>query len=474
MATTFLSIDKLDSQADLLEGIKIPSTLKSDSRLKPINTKSRIVVMSNVNGNAISSEGGIILFNLPSGNNSYIKPNSMYVRFTMTPVSELASNPCVFKGTVSGCGAVVQRSTVSFGAQVVDVINSYEKVYSQVLGNFTSKSYLYSSGNIGQGCMNDLQIDVAGVAQQVPATMGNTSMLATAAGATSYRYAMPILNAVLNGRQAIPSFLIQGGIQIQLDLNSAVNAVLESVNPISSLQFTDIQIVYEELMLDHDVTLAIKEEMAQSGKLYELNTTGTIVFKNAFAIPDSQNTFTTNLNLRSVKSLQVCAVAQNESANGINTTFLSNGFFLDPNAAGSTVTTGYGQSSLVIDGQSVYQYTLSNPALQAQSLKDCGIALYDTNSTCGVSNLYSLTAQTYGAFNRANNSWQQRFYSLGYNLRKDNGSDVTFTGTKVGTMQHQYNRDTPSAADVALNMYYICNHDKLICIDAAGGVVIVQ
>jgi hypothetical protein len=471
MSTTFLSIDKIDQQPDVLEGVKIPSTLKSDSRLKPLNTKSRIVVMSNVNGNQISSEGGIILFNLPS--QGYIKPNSMYVRFSVAPISSLGTQPCIFKGVTAGCGQVVGRSTVSFGAQVVDVINSYEKVYSQVLGNFTSKSYLYSTGNISQGCMNDLQTDVIGAAQVVPGTMGNTSMIATQLGTNVYRFSMPILNAVLNGQQAIPAFLINGGIQIQLDLNSASLAVLQACSPSLSLQFSDIQIVYEELMLEHDVMLSIKEEMAQSGKLYELNTTGTIVFKNSMLTTDSQNTFTTNLNLRSVKSLQVCAVNQNESIGGAPPTFTNNGFFLDPAVAGTTSTTlTSSTASLIVDGQAIYQYPLNNSALQSASLKDCGVSLYDTNST-SCANLYSTTTQKYGYVVNTENSWQRRFYSLGYNLRKDNGSDTTFTGTKVCTLQHQFSRVNVSPGG-NLNLYYIVNHSKIIAIDSTGSCLIIQ
>ena len=470
MATTFLSIDKLDTQADLLEGVKIPSTLKSDSRLKPINTRSRIVVMSNVNGNTISSEGGIILFNLPS--QGYIKPNSAYVRFSVAPISSLATNPCIFKGPTAGAGAVVGRSTVSFAGQVVDVINSYEKVYSQVLGNFTSKSYLYTQGNVSQGCMNDISVDSVGIAQVIPSTMGNTSMLATMAGTNVYRYAMPILNSIFNGRQAIPAFLINGGITVQLDLNSAVNAVLQTGTPIASLQFSDIQIVYEELMLDHDVMLSIKEEMAASGKLYELNTTGTIVFKNSMLAADTQNTFTTNLNLRSVKSMQMCSVSQNESSNGVPDSIFVNSYFLDPNAGGLTNITGYGTSSLTIDGQSVYQYSLNNPALQNATLKDCGVALYDTNSTTAA-NLYSTTVKKYGSRDTCNNSWQQRFYSIGYNLRKDSGSDTVFNGTKIGTLQHQFTKGNTTAT-LNLNNYFLVNHDKIICLDAAGSILIIQ
>jgi len=471
MATTFLSIDKLDPQADLLEGVKIPSTLKSDSRLKPINTRSRIVVMSNVNGNTISSEGGIILFNLPS--QGYIKPNSLYVRFSVAPISTSGSIPCVFKGATSGCGVVVNRSTVSFAGQVVDVINSYDKVYSQTLGNFTSKSYLYTNGNVSQGTMNDVQGDAVGIAQAVPGTVAQQSMISTTGGTNVYRYAMPILNAVFNGQQAIPAFLINGGVTLQLDLNSAVNAVQQNTSAISSLQFSDIQIVYEELMLDHDVMLAIKQEMAETGKLYELNTTGTIVFKNSFQIADTQNTFVTNLNLRSVKSMQMCSVLQNESSSVQPDGGVQAGFFLDPNSGGQITVNGWATTNLIIDGQSVYQYQLNNPAVQNASLKDCGIALYDTNSTTA-SNLYSLSAFKYGAFANCDNSWQQRFYSLGYNLRKDNGSDTTFKGSKVGTLQHQFTRGNTLSVVNNLNNYYLVHHDKIIALDAQGGVIIIQ
>lgn len=471
MATTFLSIDKLDPQADLLEGVKIPATLKSDSRLRPINTRSRIVVMSNVNGNTISSEGGIILFNLPA--QGYIKPNSVYVRFSVAPISSSGTLPCVFKGATSGCGAVVNRSTVSFAGQTVDTINSFEKVYSQTIGNFTSKTYLYTNGNLTQGTMNDVQSDAAGIAQAVPGTVAQNSMISTTTGANIYRYSMPVLNAIFNGQQAIPAFLINGGITLQLDLNSAVNAIQQNTSAIASLQFSDIQIVYEELMLDHDVMLAIKQEMAETGKLYELNTTGTIVFKNAIQATDTQNTFVTNLNLRSVKSMQMCSVLQNESSSAQPDGIVQAGGFLDPNTGGQTVINGWATTNLVIDGQSVYQYQLNNPAVQNASLKDCGIALYDTNSTTA-SNLYSLTAFRYGAFITCDNSWQKRFYSLGYNLRKDNGSDTTFKGTKVGTLQHQFTRGNTLSVVNNLNNYYLVHHDKIIAIDAAGSIVIIQ
>lgn len=471
MSTTFLSIDKLDPQADLLEGVKIPSTLKSDSRLRPINTRSRIVVMSNVNGNTINSEGGIILFNCPS--QGYIKPNSVYVRFSVAPISTGGTLPCVFKGATSGCGAVVNRSTVSFAGQVCDVLNSYEKVYSQTMGNFTSRSYLYTNGNVTQGTMNDVQGDSAGIAQAVPGTVAQHCMISTPTGANVYRYAMPVLNAIFNGQQAIPAFLINGGISVQLDLNSAVNAIQQNTSAITSLQFSDIQIVYEELMLDHDVMLAIKQEMAETGKLYELNTTGTIVFKNAIQATDTQNTFVTNLNLRSVKSMQMCSVLQNESSSAQPDGAVNAGFFLDPNTGGQTTINGYATTNLIIDGQSVYQYQLNNPAVQNASLKDCGIALYDTNSTT-CSNLYSLTAFKYGSFATCDNSWQKRFYSLGYNLRKDNGSDTTFKGTRVGTLQHQFTRGNTLSVVNNLNNYYLVHHDKLICLDAQGGVIIIQ
>ena len=471
MATTFLSIDKLDPQADLLEGVKIPSTLKSDSRLKPINTRSRIVVMSNVNGNTISSEGGIILFNLPA--QGYIKPNSLYVRFSVAPIVATEKANCVWKGASSGCGVAVNRSTVSFAGQVVDAITSYEKVYSQTIGNFTSKSYLYTNGNLSQGTMNDVQLDAIGIAQAIPGTVAQTSMIAINDASNVYRYAMPILNAIFNGQQAIPAFLINGGITLQLDLNSAVNCIQSSPIAIQSLQFSDIQIVYEELMLDHDVMLSIKQEMAETGKLYELNTTGTIVFKNAIQATDTQNTFVTNLNLRSVKSMQMCSVLQNESSSNQPDSAVQNGFFLDPNTGGQTVINGWATTNLMIDGQSVYQYQLNNPAVQNASLKDCGVALYDTGNTTA-SNLYSLTAFRYGSFATCDNSWQKRFYSLGYNLRKDNGSDTTFKGTKVGTLSHTFTRGNTLSVVNNLNNYYICHHDKIIALDAQGSVIIIQ
>lgn len=244
------------------ESLSIPSVLMGDELKSFKGAKNNVKSIPSTSGSNVGPSS-TILFSIPTGDHSFIKPNSMYVRMCVevTVAANAAGNQWKFAGNSSGASedtggasSLINRVNVNLGGTVMSY-NNYNHFRNSVLPHSLNAEYFY----------NDLkQIEYAGVSKVISANNADS------APRTIYA-SVPLWIPIFNSQQAFPSLLMSSPITIELLTETVNNAFAGTIAGalITNYSLRELNLVYETI----DVSPEFKQALVSSkaGQMFNIH-----------------------------------------------------------------------------------------------------------------------------------------------------------------------------------------------------------
>ena len=405
----------------------IPSSLLSKRQMKAMASRNQIVEVQASNGSS-QQASGTISFNLSTGSgNGYMRGGSAYLRFDLAPQGTVADVDVAFNGTSASesgsCASLFRTLNINVGGLVLEQINDYDKYYRIIQAHSTNATYVQHDANITE--------------MTTPAPTGKMTANVAPLSALKTTFCVPILSGLLNQEQHLPMWLMNSQLQIQLNLNSAVEAMF-STTGLTNFVIENPVLVYEKIHVDNQFEQAVRAKLA-SGALYELPYYTALSYRSSIAGAGDYNQ-NIGVNLSSV-----CAVLHAHiSAPSSNT---SKPFF-----ANNSNLKGAGSNRIVrVDGEQVVQSQItSSPQVFNELQRSLG-SLYDTNQTSVA------TRATYDTEYFVNGQGCQRF----------SDADLCMKGRPANNLVIE-----EKACAGASTIYAYVIYESVLMVDANGGCVV--
>ena len=250
-----------------------------------------------VNGPTFScaTAGTTVAWDLPCRSNSFLVPNSMYIRYKGTVTSTAAAS---MLGTP--VYTPIQKCETIFGSQVVESINNYNQAMNMMtqLSMTVADKYGYQNS---YGWYDNGGALLPGVGDGRYCATNDSNM-----------YAAPLFNILSNSTQFVPLGLMQN-VRVQLTLDSIAN-MFDSVASVTGYTISNFELCFTVIDMGEQVNAIVKgdgekfyiksQSIASSSSSIPVGTTGNI------ELVYSQR-------LASIKSLFLASTA----ANAVNKNF---------------------------------------------------------------------------------------------------------------------------------------------------------
>ena len=429
----------------------IPESWKSNKTAKPIASSMQTVNVPSLSGN--QTLGGSSVIQIPCGAGAGIAMNA-YVRFSVAFSSAAAVNSAswYFKGQVAAATACVNRISTYVNSVQVDNIQNAWAAYDCMLANSTANDWLAHDGTLMLGC---------GVSYNTAAAAANPTQ--------NYTFAMPLLG-LLGSQQAVPLYLINGTLQLQIDWQSAIASIYNigavNVDPaFTGMTVSNVQLVYDKIMPEQNFIEKVRHDMMQGAKyVYAYTNLSTVTLPNTFGA--GAGTLNLNYGLN-VSSLQGILATQYVTAN-LSAVAQANYAYSVANALSSF--------QVSLDGRLISSLQLSSitdPVLLfAEAQKVLG-RLFDSSITSPLVNTAG-TGLANGGFASGGNFLTQ-YFVVGASAQRVN-EGLAFQGSPCSIMniQVQLNGTTNGVASASSTMFFILLSAFQLLIDATGSVEIVR
>ena len=403
----------------------IPSSLLSRRQLKAMSSKNQIVEVQSSNG---SSQGasGTISFNISTGSgNGYMRGGSAYLRFDLAPQGTVADVDVAFNGTTASesgsCASLFRTLNINVGGLVLEQINDYDKYYRIIQAHSTNATYVQHDANITE--------------MTTPAF----KMTANVAPSTSLKttFCVPILSGLLNQEQHLPMWLMNSQLQIQLNLNSAVDAMF-STTGLTNFVIENPVLVYEKIHVDNQFEQAVRAKLA-AGALYELPFYTALSYRSSIAGAGDYNQ-NIGVNLSSV-----CAVLHAHiTAPSSNTA--------KPFIANNTNLKSAGSNRIVrVDGEQIVQSQITSSAQVFNELQRSLGSLYDTNQTSVATRL----------------TYDTEYFVNGQGCQRFSDADLCMKGRPANNLVIE-----EKACAGASTIYAYVVYEGVLMVDSTGGCVV--
>jgi hypothetical protein len=419
-------------QSDIANAIT-PSTAR---RAQPASSSLvQIVSQSSDQG-----QGGQILINLGNTPNTFIKNGTVYLRFQLTATTTAVSgadqwirpgsaqctaslSATAAANHVGSFSSVIQRITVSAGANVIEQINNYN-IYHELLS-------LHTAGNYA---LLDQQL-LEGGQQSASAYSADTWKVANAVAAGAQRSAIitiPLFCGVFNAQDGkdFPLGLLQGGVQIVVDLASDAFA-LKATDCAPAMTVGKASLSYEAVSVSSEYMNAVRASLAQSGQLFQMP-------------------------FVSCLSMNVGALATLDVTYGVGLSSLKAVLFTNKNTAVATAQNfSLADSSnnlrVYADGKLQNNFLISDVCTFYVELNRALGNLASRSSTSGNADMYK--------------NYHDRFFYSGLSFNKFNEGGLTMTGTPCSQLQFHLERTLTSAGQTYIMMLY----DALLLVSPVSG-----
>ena len=241
------------------ESLGVPSMIMGDDLKSFSGAKNSIRSVPTMSGSSVGPSSSI-LFNIPTGGNSYIKPNSMYLRLKcVVTQGAAAATSWAFAGQSSddsfdsgGASSLINRMNITFPGGSVVSYGNYNHWRNSILPHVTTQGFL----------LTDLRImEFAGVSKL------NTD---ASAGSQTVYVSIPLFIPIFNSNQAFPALLLSGsGINIEFITETLNNAIYAVTTAVTAYSLSEISLVYETL----DVSQSYKDAImsAKSNSFYNVS-----------------------------------------------------------------------------------------------------------------------------------------------------------------------------------------------------------
>jgi hypothetical protein len=385
----------------------VPPSILPFGAPRPPAANIRQVVVQNNTGSA--SAAGRLEFQLPGASLAYLKSGSAYIRMTVS-ASGPGVNAWTFSGPAGSCSSLINRLNLSIGGVSVERIDSYHLATQAML--------LHTGGNYLERDAPVLECPAAtNAAKQV---------------------AMPVNCQLLNSGYHLPLWAMsQGSCVLSLDLNTAVEALLENTSAsITGFTITDCQLVYDVIEMSPEFIANMKQQMA-GGKAYSIPF---LSFRSVSKSDEANAIVNMALNVSSLKGVFWFARAAK--------TLITAGLF-----AGGTQTA----CRLYCDGQLINSVIQSDIPTQYAELQKFLSKLNDNTVTAGV------------AITQAN--YDTDYFTGAVNTRCYDDAGYGFQGRPASTLALEV---AHTAQAVGGQLHAFAAYDSILVIDPSGVPVVLQ
>lgn len=411
----------------------IPEAFRSNRMAKPIPCSVQTVNIPALSGNASAS--GTSIIQVPCGASAGIMMNP-YLRFSLqyTGTASAAGSGFRFKGAVGSAAACINRLSTYVNSVQVDNIQNFDQVADTLFAHSTSNDWVTHDATLMLG---------AGVSHFL-ATNGTAS--------ATYTYCVPLIG-LLGSQQAMPLYLINGQLQVQIDWNALARqfSVLADANAtgITGSTFSNIQLVYDRVQPEQAFIDRVRSQMAD-GQKYVYGYTN---YQNTtIATVNGQSTLNFGLNvssLRGVLASQVLTADLSASAEAND---------------GYSLVNGLSQFIVTLDGRLINSLTLdavTAPAVVFAELQKANGRIFDASIT-------DVTVSTAAAGLVGGGTFLTQNFAVGVSAQRVN-EGLAFSGSPVSICSIQVNT---GAAAYTMFVTFVSDYQMLI--DNSGAIELIR
>ena len=397
----------------------IPEAFRSNRSAKPIPCVLQTVNLPSLTATAGPSGSSVI--QVPCGSSSGIALNpylSFTVTFTGTDKDELK-----FRGAARCASSLFNRFSTYLNSVLVDNIQSADQVYDCLFAHSTSADWLTHDAQVLMRA--DSNMTVVGTAVAVDCVV-------------------PLIG-LLGSQQAMPLYLINGTLQIQIDYSTVANAVWSSGTAVSNFAVSNMQLVYDRLQPEQAFMDSVRAQMMQ-GQNFVYAYTNYQSIPQAIAAGGVTSNFNYGMNVSSLRGVIQTFRSTTEATN-------ANG-----KQPGNSINNSLTQFRVSLDGRLINSNTLDSVSKPAQCFAEgqkCLSRIFDASITD-----YSTLA-----------NYLSSTFFVGVSAQRVN-EGLAFAGSPVSVVSIESTYAT--ANSVAGTAYILLISDYQLLIDHAGSVQIVR
>lgn len=403
--------------------VDVPVELQSSQLRRPVPSAVRTVAVSASTGS--QNAGGMSQVQIASGMaTGAIKPGSVYLRFDAT-ITNGTSTSWNWAQPTRGASSAIRQLTLQAGSTTLEQINFYDYYHAGVLlPHSTNRSYVMGDSAIQEG-----------------STLAN--------GKTDYAartYCIPLALGCFNSSRAFPLYLLNGSpLTLTIDWETQTQALVPTGGTITSVTYSEVQLVYELVELDDSFKQAVKMRMAdpQAPALFQMEIDTVLASRIANGASVNLNIGT---NMSSAKSVIVTTCADTAST----------------------------QKAFVQDGLSDLYVYYDGKVMNSVRLNKTAVQYIEANKCLGVAFAPELTfvgstEQTINGEPPAFDNYEDLFYLTGVASTRFNAQGNAMTGIPVSMININATK-----TGVAGNFYYFIVYSQIIAIDAMGNVNLIR
>jgi len=428
----------------------IPEAFRSCKAAKPIPCSIQTVNVPSLSGTQAAAGSSVI--QIPCGASAGIMMNP-YLRFTVQ-FTGTGTNAYTwsFKGAAQAATACINRISTYANSVQIDNQQNACALYDTLLTHSTSNDWLSHDATLMLG---------AGVVFNGPTDAANVnSPLLT--------FCVPLLG-LLGSQQAMPLYLINGTLQVQIDWQTSVGLMYwdtsapGSTDPAwTSAAFSNVQLVYDKVMPEEAFVQKVRHDMMAGAKyVYSYTNFASVTLPLAGA-------GTANLNYGiNVSSLRGVVSAQYVTAN-LSTV---------SNQSGS-LSNNINQYQVSLDGRLISSLALDStlaPALFFAELQKSFGRIFDASITDPIVATSASVVSANISANYFGGPYLTTQFAAGASAQRIN-EGLAFQGSPCSIANIQVNLagTTGGVATVASTLYFIFIADFQLLVDSTGSVEIVR
>lgn len=422
----------------------IPEAFRSCKSAKPIPCALQSVNVVSLSGT--QNQGGSSIIQIPAGAGAGLMMNP-YIRFSLQFTGTGAANAnFAFKGAVQAASMAIQSIQTYVNSVQVDNLQNAWQIYDNLLCHSTSNDWLQHDGSLMLG---------TGVVF-TPTSSATSSPL--------YTFCVPLLG-LLGSQSAMPLYLLNGTLQIQINWQPNVAAVYQSGATIpllsGSVALTDplwtgfnvqnVQCVYDKITPESAFVDKVRHDMMNGAKYVFSYTNYASTAVNVTST--AQVNLNYGLNVSSLRGVVMMAY---------NTSLLT----AAGNAAGTgSISNGLTQFQVSLDGRLISSIPINvttDPALVFAELQKAYGRIFDASITSPVTSTTTAGAQPGGSF-------LTQYFAAGASAQRVN-EGLAYQGSPCSFLNVAF---VPSTGTATSN-YFLLISDQQILIDATGSIELVR
>jgi hypothetical protein len=427
--------------------IDIPPSLMPSASVRPIIVNNKQVVVQN-QASATATSNSRLEFVLPSTNVGYIKPNSLYLSFKVTPLPKATANNWNFSGPCGSVASLINRAIIRVNGVNVEQIERYADVHNILLAHTSSSGYFNVDSVLLERPFKTPDYRTTDV----------LSSNLNAGGSVANNLVdlcLPLQFQLFTGQHAFPLWLCPpNSCQVTLELSNYVDAFVQAggAAAITDFEVSEAQLIFDMAEVSPDFIVSMRQKMS-GGFTYNLP----YLQIRQQALTDAGTvTFNYGLSASSVKAvLYYCKLSKTLAPTGATgfTTASVGGFTRNASAVSSI--------RVFADGQLLNSSNMSNPSQQYGELNK---ALGKINDQLSTSAADMVTNSSYNP----RTLYNTQFYTAGLGLSGITDPYGMGGGRPVSTLTVEVNKTLDSLNAQAISHVL---YDSVLSIDAMGNVL---